>query len=103
MVIAPCDTSSTSSRSARKIPEIADRDRLRRSLCAADAIYLPDPERSTAGIHLVNMLRALGTHPMKAEGAAPITELLPPKTTKAQSVSMVDEHFGGIGHLISVM
>jgi molybdate transport system substrate-binding protein len=44
------------------IPDISDRDRLRRSLCAADAIYLPDAERSTAGIHLVSMLRALGIH-----------------------------------------
>jgi len=39
--------------------DIADRDRLRRRLCAAGAIYLPDAERATAGIHLVHVLHAL--------------------------------------------
>ena len=48
------------------IPDIADRDRLRRSLCAADAIYLPDAERSTAGIHLVHMRWA--STPMSSRG-----------------------------------
>lgn len=43
-------------------PDIADRDGLRRSLCAAGAIYLPDAERATAGIHFVYVLRALGIY-----------------------------------------
>jgi molybdate transport system substrate-binding protein len=33
---------------------------LRRTLLAAPAIYLPDPERATAGIHFVEVLRRLG-------------------------------------------
>ena len=40
-------------------PVIADRDGLRRSLLAATEIYLPDPERSTAGAHFRKMLREL--------------------------------------------
>ncbi len=41
-------------------PEIAGRDALRRSLTAAKALYLPDAERSTAGVHFVKVLRDLG-------------------------------------------
>jgi molybdate transport system substrate-binding protein len=41
-------------------PEIASESALRRSLLASSGIYLPDTERSTAGIHVMNVLRALG-------------------------------------------
>ncbi|MBK8739228.1 MAG: substrate-binding domain-containing protein [Betaproteobacteria bacterium] len=41
-------------------PAIADADGLRRALEVARGIYLPDPERATAGIHFANVLRALG-------------------------------------------
>ena len=41
-------------------PAIADADGLRRALEGARGIYLPDPERATAGIHFANVLRALG-------------------------------------------
>jgi molybdate transport system substrate-binding protein len=41
-------------------PEIANAERLRASLLAADALYFPDPERATAGIHFVNVLKQLG-------------------------------------------
>jgi molybdate transport system substrate-binding protein len=40
-------------------PAIGTRDLFRASLVAATGIYLPDPERATAGIHLVKVLRAL--------------------------------------------
>jgi molybdate transport system substrate-binding protein len=43
-------------------PAIGSRYLLRASLAAATGIYVPDPERSTAGIHFVKMLRALGLH-----------------------------------------
>ena len=43
-------------------PDIADADGLRHALLAAAAIYLPDPERATAGIHFANVLRALGIY-----------------------------------------
>jgi molybdate transport system substrate-binding protein len=49
-------------RSGEPAPAIGSRDLLRVSLTAATGIYLPDPERATAGIHFVKMLRALGLH-----------------------------------------
>ena len=44
------------------LPAIADADMLRAALLAADALYFPDPERATAGIHFANVLRKLGIH-----------------------------------------
>lgn len=44
------------------LPAIADREELRRSLAAAAGLYLPDPERSTAGVHFMKVLRELGIH-----------------------------------------
>ena len=41
-------------------PAIADREELRRSLLAAKGLYLPDAERSTAGVHFMRVLRELG-------------------------------------------
>lgn len=41
-------------------PGVADADALRRALSGARGIYLPDPERATAGIHFANVLRTLG-------------------------------------------
>jgi molybdate transport system substrate-binding protein len=46
-------------RAGDRIPAIARRDELRATLAAATAIYVPDPERATAGIHFVRMLRTL--------------------------------------------
>ncbi len=41
-------------------PGVSDGDALRRSLSAASGIYVPDTERSTAGIHVMKVLRLLG-------------------------------------------
>ena len=41
-------------------PDITNAERLRESLLAADALYFPDPQRATAGIHFVNVLKQLG-------------------------------------------
>jgi molybdate transport system substrate-binding protein len=41
-------------------PEVGTPDALRAALLAADAIYFPDPERATAGIHFANVMRELG-------------------------------------------
>ena len=41
-------------------PDVSDGDALRGSLLASSGIYVPDPERSTAGIHVMNVLRSLG-------------------------------------------
>jgi molybdate transport system substrate-binding protein len=41
-------------------PEVGNREALRAALLAADAVYFPDPERATAGIHFAKVLRELG-------------------------------------------
>jgi molybdate transport system substrate-binding protein len=41
-------------------PDVATPEALRAALLAADAIYFPDPERATAGIHFMKVLRELG-------------------------------------------
>jgi molybdate transport system substrate-binding protein len=41
-------------------PDITNAEALRRTLLSARGIYLPDPERATAGIHFTNVLRTLG-------------------------------------------
>ena len=43
-------------------PSIADADALRVSLERATALYCPDTERATAGIHFIRVLRKLGIH-----------------------------------------
>jgi len=49
-------------RAGEPLPDIGDRDGLRRTLLAAAAVYLPDTQRSTAGRHCVTVLHALGIH-----------------------------------------
>jgi molybdate transport system substrate-binding protein len=44
------------------LPDIADRAALSASLSNAKEIYVPDPLRSTAGIHFVSVLKKLGIH-----------------------------------------
>jgi molybdate transport system substrate-binding protein len=43
-------------------PDVTTPEALRDALLAADAIYFPDPERATAGIHFANVMRELGIH-----------------------------------------
>lgn len=43
-------------------PDISNPDALKASLLAARGIYFPDPERATAGIHFVNVLKQLGIY-----------------------------------------
>jgi molybdate transport system substrate-binding protein len=43
-------------------PSIGDADALRAAFEDASALYCPDTERSTAGIHFVRMLREMGIH-----------------------------------------
>ena len=43
-----------------KHPPIANREELAAAFRAATAIYHPDPEKATAGIHFMNVLKALG-------------------------------------------
>jgi molybdate transport system substrate-binding protein len=44
----------------RPVPDLATGDALAAALRAAPGIYVPDPERSTAGIHLMRVLDQLG-------------------------------------------
>lgn len=44
----------------RPHPKIGNRDELAAAFRAAKAIYYPDPEKATAGIHFMNVLKALG-------------------------------------------
>ncbi|MHB1121352.1 MAG: molybdate ABC transporter substrate-binding protein [Ramlibacter sp.] len=41
-------------------PRIGNREELAAAFRAASAIYYPDPEKATAGIHFMNVLKALG-------------------------------------------
>jgi molybdate transport system substrate-binding protein len=41
-------------------PEVDTPEALRSALLAADAVYFPDPQRATAGIHFAKVLRELG-------------------------------------------
>jgi len=50
-------------RSGEVFPAIADRAQLRAALAAAQGLYCPDPERATAGIHFVKVLRQLDLYP----------------------------------------
>ncbi len=47
---------------AQPLPDLATPEALKAALLAAEAIYFPDPERATAGIHFVQVLRRLGIH-----------------------------------------
>lgn len=43
-------------------PRIETADALRAALLGSDRLFVPDPERATAGIHFVSVLRRLGVH-----------------------------------------
>ncbi len=53
------------------LPDITSRTALERSLRAASDIYLPDPQRSTAGIHFARVLDQLGIRSEVAERLRP--------------------------------
>jgi molybdate transport system substrate-binding protein len=64
------------------LPDIGDRQALRRTLLAATGLYLPDTQRSTAGGHCIAVLQALEIHAdlvarvhAFANGAAAMREL----------------------------
>lgn len=77
-------------------PAVADADALRALLQRASAIYLPDPERATAGIHALKVLRELGQaqperlrpHP---NGAAAMAALAREADAAAVGITQVSE------------
>jgi len=68
-------------RSGDPIPDVSGADALRRALLASGAIYVPDTVRSTAGIHVLKVLRSLGT---AAELAARLREFANGATAMAE-------------------
>lgn len=49
-------------RAADAAPDVHDAGSLRDVLRAADALYFPDPQKATAGVHFAHVLRTLGIH-----------------------------------------
>jgi molybdate transport system substrate-binding protein len=49
-------------RDADRSPDVSGAHALAAALRAADAIYFPDPLKSTAGVHFAHVLRELGLH-----------------------------------------
>jgi molybdate transport system substrate-binding protein len=47
-------------RSGAAHPSVKTRDELHAAMSAAQGIYFPDPDKATAGIHFMNVLKALG-------------------------------------------
>ena len=47
-------------RSGTTHPKVQTRNELHAAMSAAQGIYFPDPEKATAGIHVLNVLKALG-------------------------------------------
>ena len=80
------------------LPVIGNADELRASFSAASALFLPDPERATAGIHCLDVLRRLGIlDPMRsrlrpfANGAAAMAELARSADPQALGCTQVTE------------
>ena len=60
-------------REGDSLPDISSREALRKLLLASEAVYVPDTEHATAGIHFVKVLHALGIY----EAAVPRLRAFP--------------------------
>ncbi|MDB5822819.1 MAG: hypothetical protein JWR21_1523 [Herminiimonas sp.] len=47
-------------KTGESMPDVATADGLRAALLGAKGIYFPDPQRATAGIHFINVVKQLG-------------------------------------------
>jgi len=79
-------------REGAALPRIGDSTELASSLLNAPAIYVPDTERSTAGIHVAAVLRRLGIY----DAVAPRLSLHPNGATAMRALAAASEA-GGIG------
>jgi molybdate transport system substrate-binding protein len=70
-------------RSGAAVPEIATPEALKTCLRAASAVYFPDPQRSTAGIHFASVLDRLGL----AEELAPRLHTFPNGATAMRELA----------------
>lgn len=85
-------------REGESLPDISGEQPLRESLLASPAIFVPDTERSTAGIHVLRMLHTLGIHAEVAarmrtypNGATAMRELAQCGEAHAIGVTQVSE------------
>ena len=53
-------------RSGTTHPKVQTRNELHAAMSAAQGIYFPDPDKATAGIHFMNVLKALGLNDILA-------------------------------------
>lgn len=79
-------------------PDVSSPQALRAALLAADAVYFPDAQRSTAGIHFASVLRRLGIHDELAprfrnfpNGATAMRELAAATSTNPIGCTQVTE------------
>jgi molybdate transport system substrate-binding protein len=77
-------------------PAVGDAAALRALLQRASAIYLPDPERATAGVHALKVLRELGQEQPERlrpypNGAAAMAALAREADTAAVGITQVSE------------
>jgi molybdate transport system substrate-binding protein len=79
-------------------PDIATPEALRAALLGADAVYFPDPERATAGIHFAAVMRQLGVHDTLASrcrtfpnGALAMAELARAGTPTSMGCTQITE------------
>ncbi|MEO8306237.1 MAG: substrate-binding domain-containing protein [Betaproteobacteria bacterium] len=79
-------------RDADPLPAIADRAQLAATLGAASTLYVPDIVRSTAGIHVAQVLKRLGIY----DDVAPRLSLHPNGATAMRALAEADAP-GGVG------
>ena len=79
-------------------PDVASAAGLKAALLDAGAIYLPDPQRATAGIHFADVLTRLGIHDRLAlgfrsypNGATAMREMAASHTARAIGCTQVTE------------
>lgn len=79
-------------------PDVSSPQALRAALLAADAVYFPDAQRSTAGIHFASVLQQLGIHDELAprfrnfpNGATAMRELAAATSTNPIGCTQVTE------------
>jgi molybdate transport system substrate-binding protein len=84
--------------SGQPVPEVATPEALKAALLAASAIYFPDAQRSTAGIHFASVLSQLGIAEMVASklrtfpnGATAMRELAADRSGRAIGCTQITE------------
>ncbi|MEO8677235.1 MAG: substrate-binding domain-containing protein [Casimicrobiaceae bacterium] len=91
---APLGTVRTgiAARAGEPLPDIHDAAALRATLLGASRLLFPDPQRATAGIHFVGVLRRLGVH----DDVAPRCATFPNGATAMRALAEMREH-GAVG------